>query len=67
MLIWMQPKAPNISWINVYQFAAGGLFNQYKIMQKTLKNDKPCHMGTHARVLRESYLVNTNMTGFRCF
>ena len=24
-------------------------------------------MSTHLRVLSESYLMNTNMTGFRCF
>ena len=25
------------------------------------------HMGTHLRVLRESYTTNTNIIGFRCF
>ena len=24
-------------------------------------------MGTHLKVLGESYLMNTNMAGFRCF
>ena len=24
-------------------------------------------MGTHPRILSESYPMNTNMTGFRCF
>ena len=24
-------------------------------------------MGTHLRVLSESFLISTNMTGFRCF
>ena len=28
---------------------------------------KPWHMGTHPRVGSESYPVNANMTGFRCF
>ena len=28
---------------------------------------KPWHMGTHPRVLSESYPMNTNMTGFRWF
>ena len=28
---------------------------------------KPLHMGTHLRVLSESYPMNTNMTGFRWF
>ena len=28
---------------------------------------KHCHMGTHLRVLSESYLMSTNMTGFGCF
>ena len=26
---------------------------------------KPCHMGTHLRVLSESYPMDTNMTGFK--
>ena len=25
------------------------------------------HMGTHQKVLSESYLMNPKMTGFRCF
>ena len=28
---------------------------------------KPWHMGTHLRVLSESYLMSTNMTAFRWF
>ena len=24
-------------------------------------------MGTHMRILSKSYLMNTNMTGFKCF
>ena len=28
---------------------------------------KPWHMGTHLRVLSESYLISTNITGFRWF
>ena len=31
-----------------------------------LKWLKPWHKGTHLRVLSESYVMNTNMTGFRC-
>ena len=35
---------------------------------KIWENDmKPWHMGTHLRVLSESYPMNTNMTGLRCF
>ena len=34
------------------------------MMQKKLK---PWNMGNHLRVLSESFLMNTNMTGFRCF
>ena len=41
-------------------YAAGGLKSQYKIMQKK-------QMGTHLRVLSESYLMSTNMAGFRWF
>ena len=28
---------------------------------------KPCHLGTHLRVLGEGYLMNTNMTGLSWF
>ena len=28
---------------------------------------KPWHMGTHLCILSESYLINTNMAGFRWF
>ena len=28
---------------------------------------KPCHMGTHLKVLSESFPMNTNVTGFRWF
>ena len=38
-----------------------------KMMQKTEKWLKPWHMGTHLRVLIESYPMNTNMTRFRWF
>ena len=37
------------------------------MMKKTEKLSKPWHVGTNLRVLRESYLVNTNMAGFRWF
>ena len=37
------------------------------MMQKPVKLLKPWHMGTHLRVLRESFSMNTNMAGFRCF
>ena len=30
-------------------------------------SSSPWHMGTHLRELSESYLMNTNMTGFRWF
>ena len=38
--------------------------NRCKKPEKWLK---PWHMGTHLRVLSESYPMNTNMTWFRCF
>ena len=46
----------------------GGLFGQYKMMPKKIKTmaETLAH-GTHLRVLSESYPMNTNMTGFRCF
>ena len=40
-------------------YAVGGLFGQYKMMQKPEKRLKPSHMDTHLRVLSESYLMNT--------
>ena len=36
----------------------------FKRLEKLLK---PWHMGTHFRVLSESFPMNTNMTGFRWF
>ena len=39
-----------------------------KRCKKTWKmTQKPWHMGTHLRVLSESYLMNTNMTGLDGF
>ena len=38
-----------------------------KLCKKPEKCLKPWHMGTHLRVLNKSYLMNTNITGFRCF
>ena len=38
-----------------------------KWCKKTEKWLKPWHMGTHLRVLCESYPMNANMTGFRWF
>ena len=37
------------------------------MMQKTKKLLKPLHMGSHLRVLSDSYPMNTNMTGFQRF
>ena len=42
-------------------------FANIKLCIKTEKLLKPWHMGTYLRVLRQSYLMNTNMTGFRWF
>ena len=36
-------------------------------MKKAEKCPKPWQMGTHMKVLGESFPMNTNMTGFRCF
>ena len=52
----------------VNPYSAAGLFGQYKMMQK--KPEKwlnPRQIGTHLRVLRESYPENTNMIGLRWF
>ena len=37
------------------------------MLQKPLKWLKPWQMGTHLRVLSESYPMDTNLTRFRCF
>ena len=54
--------------INLY--AAGGLFDQNKMkwkMKKAEKWPKPWQMGTHLRVLDESFPMNTKVIGFRWF
>ena len=38
-----------------------------KWRKKPKKGLEPWHIGTHLRVLNESYQINTNMTGFRWF
>ena len=42
-------------------------FANSKWCKKPEKWLKPWHMRTHLRVLSESYQMNTNMTGFKCF
>ena len=42
-------------------------FANTKWCKNAVKLLKPWYMGTHLRVLSESYLMNTNMTGFRWF
>ena len=54
-------------WNFANPFAAGGLFGQYKMIEKPEKWPKPWHMGTHLIVLSESYPKKTNMTGFIWF
>ena len=39
--------------------------NLKKLTHKSWKMTETWHMGTHERVLDESYPMNTNMTGFR--
>ena len=49
-------------------YAAGGLFGQYKMMQKKPEKWlKPWHIGSCMRVLSESFQMDTNMTRFRWF
>ena len=60
-------KANDNWWKKFNHYAVGGQFGQYKMMQKTENWPKPWHMGTYLRVLSESYLMNTNMAGFRWF
>ena len=55
------------SSININPYAASGLFGQYECNKTTEKWLKPWHMGTHLRGLSESYPMNSNMTGYRCF
>ena len=42
-------------------------FANTKCCKNTEKLLKPCHIGTHRRVLSKSYPMNTNITGLRCF
>ena len=42
-------------------------FANTKSCKRTEKCLKPWQMGTHLRVLSESYLMNANMAGFRWF
>ena len=52
--------------VSLNPYDAGGYFGQYKMMQKKLEKIlKPGQMGTHLRVLSESFPMNTNLTGFR--
>ena len=44
-------------------YTAGDLFGQYKTNKQTDNRLKHRHMGTHRRVLSESYPINSNMTG----
>ena len=56
----------NLNMFNPY--TAGGKFVNTKFWKKTEKWLKPCHMGTHLRVLSvvsEHFSMNTNMTGLR--
>ena len=57
------PNTRKTSIVNPY--ANGGKFGQYKMMQIT--SLKPWSMGTHLRVLGESYPMNDNMTGLEGF
>ena len=42
-------------------------FAKAKYCKNSEKSLKPWHVGTHLRVLSESYLMTTNMSGFTCF
>ena len=45
--------------LTLNNYAAGGYFGQYKMMKKTTEKWlKPWNMGTHLRVLSESYPMN---------
>ena len=48
-------------------YAAGGQLANTKWCKNPGKWPKPWHVGTHLRVLSESYPMNTNLTGFRWF
>ena len=43
------------------------LANTKRCKKNNEKLLKPWQMGTHMRVLGESFLMNTKMTGFQCF
>ena len=68
MILYSQISPIYVSLLTALNpYAAGGLFGQYKKMQKNVKLLKPWQMGTHLRVLGESFQMNTKTTGFRCF
>ena len=59
---------PAAEFISFNPFAAGYTYlTNTELCRKPEKCLKPWHMGTHRRVLRESYPMHTNMTGFRWF
>ena len=65
---WLIPYmsvAPKIPQLLTLMLLVANLTNKKscKTPEKWLKT---WHSGTHLRVLSESYLMNTNMTGFRC-
>ena len=59
--------ATNIPYveISIIPYVAGSSFSQNKMWKKAEKWQKPWHMGTHMRVLSQSYLMNINMAGIR--
>ena len=67
------PIANGVNFVLTLMSSTGGLFGQ--LIQNDVKNPekwlKPWHIGTHLRVLSESYPMKTNMAsdwaGFRCF
>ena len=48
-------------------YAAAGYIAQYKVTQKMKRWLKPWHMSTNLTVPSESYPINTNIRGSRCF
>ena len=62
-LLYVHPTEWSNPMINPY--ATGGSFSQFKMMQKEMT--ETLAYGTNLRILSESFPMNTNMTGFRCF
>ena len=64
--MWIMTGRPAMLMLNPYAAQVAN-FGIIKWCEKAEIWLRPCHMGTHLRVLSGSFPKNTNMTGFRWF